>query len=91
MKLELKFDNYSCFFMPTFTINGIDADSDDFGDLYDRDSESARDYCCADMKFTRIPAKLEVLEKYNISVPEYELIAGQLEVGLSLGECNSCE
>jgi hypothetical protein len=89
MKLELEFYSYACF-SPTFTINGIDADSEDFGDAYDRNPEKAADYSCADMQFTRIPAKLAVLERYNISIPEYELIAGQLEVGLSLGRCGSC-
>jgi hypothetical protein len=89
MKLELEFYSYACF-SPTFTINGIDAVNEDFGDLYDRDSENAEDYSCANMQFTRIPAKLVVLERYNISIPEYELIAGQLEVGLSLGQCGAC-
>lgn len=89
MKLELEFGSALCY-TPTFIINGISADSDDFGEKYDHDPESAEDYACGDMQFTRVPAKPEVLAKYGITVPEYELIAGQLEAGLSFGSCGRC-
>ena len=90
MKLELEFGRSLCY-TRTFTINGIDANKYDFGEQYDRSPEDAEDYDCGDMQFTRIPAKPEVLEKYGITGPEYELISGQLEVGLSFGECGLCE
>ena len=89
MKLELEFGRSLCY-TPTFKINGVDADERDFGEKYDRAREDAEDYACGDMQFTRIPAKPEVLEKYGITGPEYELIAGQLEVGLSFGSCGWC-
>ena len=89
MKLELEF-GYALCYTPTFTINGIRADSGDFGEQYDRSPDTADDYCCGDMRFTRIRATPAVLEKYGITAPEYELIAGQLEVGLSFGECGWC-
>jgi hypothetical protein len=89
MKLELNFGLALCY-TPTFKINGICADREDFGEQYDRIPEEAEDYGCGDMQFTRVQAKPEVLAKYGITVPEYELIAGQLEVGLSFGSCSWC-
>jgi len=37
-----------------------------------------------------VPATPEVLAKYGITGPDYELVAGQLEVGLSFGSCGWC-
>lgn len=89
MKLELEFGGSLCW-TPKFTINDIAANADDFGEKYDRSPETAEDCSCGDMQFTRLPAKPEVLTKYGITGPEYELIAGQLEVGLSFGSCGLC-
>jgi len=89
MKLELEFGTAMCY-TPTFRINGIRADSGDFGEQGDRAPEEAEDYACGDMQFTRSPATPEVLAKYGITGPEYELVAGHLEVGLSFGSCGWC-
>ncbi|MFH2115102.1 MAG: hypothetical protein ABIJ86_11410 [Spirochaetota bacterium] len=89
MKLELEFGSALCY-TPTFTINGIDADSEDFGEQYDRSPDTAEDYACGDMQFTRVPPKPEVLEKYEITEAEYALVADQLESGLSFGCCGWC-
>jgi hypothetical protein len=89
MKLELEFGSAFCY-TPVFIINDIKADSDDFGEKYDRAPDDAEEYCCGNMLFTRVLAKPEVLQKYKITVPEYELVAGQLEAGLSFGSCGWC-
>ena len=89
MKLELEFGTALCY-TPTFRVNGIPADSDDFGEQYDRNPEQAEDYACGDMQFTRIPAKPDILEKYGITKIEYEFIAEKLEIGLSFGCCGWC-
>ena len=89
MKLEVEFGSTMCY-TPTFVINGVEADHEDFGEKYDRSPETAEDYACGDMRFTRIPPKPEVLEKYHITEAEYEVIAGQLEGGLSFGCCGWC-
>jgi len=89
MKLELEFGSALCY-TPVFIINDIKADSDDFGEQYDRAPYDADDYCCGDMQFQRVVAKPEVLQKYGITIPEYEIIAGQLETGLSFGSCGWC-
>lgn len=89
MKLELEFGDALCY-TPTFKINDIAADSGDFGEKYDRSPETAEDYACGDMQFTRVPPKQEVLEKYGITEAEYALVADQLESGLSFGCCGWC-
>ena len=89
MKLELEFGTALCY-TPTFKINDIEADSEDFGEKYDRSPETAEDYACGDMQFTRVPPKPEILEKYGITEAEYALVADQLENGLSFGSCGWC-
>ncbi len=89
MKLELK--PYGAFCSTeVFIINGMRAESSDFGEQYDRDRDNADDYACGDMTFTRINAKPEVLSKYGITEAEYELVAAQLEAVLSFGSCGWC-
>lgn len=89
MKVELEFGTSLCY-MPTFIINGIDAESSDFGEQYDRNSQIAEDYGCGDMQFTRIDPTEDVLEKYGITEVEYFNIAEKLEEGLSFGNCGWC-
>ncbi len=89
MKLDLTFGSALCY-TPTFEINGVGAASEDFGEQYDRSPETAEDYGCGGMRFTRIPPTPEVLTKYGINLAEYSLVAGQLEVGLSFGSCSWC-
>lgn len=71
-----------------FTINGKDADYNDFGEKYDRDSENAEE--CGNMQFTRIEPTTEILEKYGITKDEYGKICDELEVKLSFGCCGEC-
>lgn len=89
MKLELEFGNALCY-TPTFIVNGIDADEDDFGEKYDRDTEKAEDYGCGDMQFTGIEVTPETLNKYNITKEDYSEIVNKLEEGLSFGCCGGC-
>lgn len=89
MDLKLEIGHALCY-TPTFTINGVDAGWEDFGEKYDRSPETAEDYCCGDMQFTRKPATLEVLSRYGITVEEYSEIASKLEAGLSWGSCGWC-
>lgn len=89
MILLLEFGTSLCY-TPTFVINGVSADMDDFGDKYDRDPENAEDYACGDMQFTRSPSTADVLEKYSINETEYAEICGKLEEGLSFGCCGWC-
>ena len=73
-----------------FTINGIRADSSDFGEHYDHDQENAEDYCCGNMRFDPKPHTEEILKKYGITPEEYTEIADKLSEELSFGCCGWC-
>lgn len=73
-----------------FTINGVEADSDDFGDKYDHDQQGAEDYCCGDMHFYPKAPDPDILRKYKIDELEYWTIANDLESKLSFGNCGLC-
>ncbi len=89
MKLELEIFGALCS-TEVFVINGINADSDDFGVQGDNDTENAEDYGCGNMEFERKTETDEVLKKYSITKEEYEKIAEKLEEGLSFGCCGWC-
>lgn len=65
-----------------FTINGKDAEQNDFGDTYDHHHEDAEPYACADMHFDLKPPTKEVLNRYNITDKEYYDICNELECEL---------
>ena len=73
-----------------FKINGINADSCDFGSQGDNDTEDAEAYCCGDMQFKPEAPKAGVLEKYKIDDLEYWTIANKLQEELSFGSCGLC-
>jgi len=89
MNLQLSFYGSLCA-TSEFKINGIDADSDDFGDHYDASPETAEDYGCGDKVFEPKEPTPETLAKYGINGPEYELVANALRDGLSFGNCGWC-
>ena len=76
--------------LKTFFINGIRADQDDFGIGQDEKREIADDYGCGYWRFTAKPATQAVLDKYHITIDEYEDIAKQLEAALDVGACGWC-
>lgn len=76
--------------LETFTINGKDADSRDFGDTYDHDTESAEPYSCGNMYFEPKNLIKGVLDKYNITEEEYYNICNELENKLCIGSCGWC-
>ena len=73
-----------------FTVKGIKASESDFGETGDRDPANAEKWSCADMHFTPKLATQEVLDKYGITVDEYNEIAQALEDVLSFGHCGLC-
>ena len=89
MAHEIVFGGAMCYTLK-FVINGIPADSGDFGEQYDHDQENAEDYCCGDMRFDTKAPTPEILEKYKIDELEYWTIANKLEEGLSFGCCGLC-
>lgn len=89
MNKELKIYSALCS-TEKFVINGVVADSDDFGDQGDAAQDQAEEYCCGDMTFTpKLPTE-DVLKKYSISIKEYADIANELRERLSFGSCGWC-
>ena len=89
MKLNVKIYGALCS-TRIFQVNGKNASSDEFGEQDDHDRAGAEDYACGDMRFERIPATEEVLNKYGITLAEYSEVCDQLEEGLSFGSCGWC-
>ena len=71
-----------------FTINGKAAKKLDFGDSLDH-LEGEHKYC-GNMQFEPKPPTPEVLQRYNITVDEYNAICKELEDKLYVGECARC-
>ena len=88
MKLKLKCYDYLCS-LEVFEINDIKADYNDFGTKEDVDSYNAPDYGCGNMQFTPKLATQKVLDKYQITVDDYNKICEELDC-LSFGYCGWC-
>ncbi len=89
MELDLKIYSALCE-TEKFIINGVDAQYEDFGLKYDECPEEAEDYCCGNMVFTRKEPTTQILQKYNITLAEYDEICYKLEEKLSFGGCGLC-
>ena len=89
--MEIKCEAYhSLCALSVFEINGINADYEDFGEKEDRNPWGAEDYCCGDMRFEGKRPTTEILEKYKITIDEYNEICDLLEEKLSFGACCWC-
>lgn len=76
--------------MKIFEINGIEADYEDFGEKRDLDPKNRPYYGCGNMAFVPKDPTEEILNKYNISVYDYDEICDKLETHLSFGRCAWC-
>lgn len=89
--MTVKIVAYDCLCeLETFVINEIAAEYYDFGTKYDCDAENAEQYCCGNMRFFPKEPCSEVLQKYGITVEEYNEICSRLENELSFGCCGWC-
>lgn len=77
---------------PVFTIRGHEADERDFGEGEDMDMDfdSRPQRGCGNKVFVVKPATQKALDKYGITVDEYNEIASVLAEGLLFGECTLC-
>lgn len=89
MKLEIEVYDCLCE-LSKFIINWIDADYDDFWDKYDRHTEEAEEYWCWYMQFEWCTYTQDILDKYNISIEDYNKIVTILEDKLSFWCCWRC-
>ena len=91
MKSKIKIKPYRCLCdLEEFEINGIKAEYEDFGRLYDHSPNTAEPYGCGDMQFTDIKPTEKILDKYRITVEEYYEICEKLESVVSFGSCGWC-
>lgn len=89
MKYELEVYDALCA-TAIFTINGIEANAEDFGDLYDCEPRMDEEYGCGNRIFEVRPPSPEILQKYNITKEEYATISEELREKLSFGSCSWC-
>jgi len=89
VKLKLEVYGHLCS-TRMFTINGKRAESRDFGDQYDANTEEAEEYGCGDMQFFRRESYKEILDKYKITEEEYDKVCDKLSHLLSFGRCGWC-
>lgn len=76
--------------LQTFIIDGQNADKEDFVNQYDHDMCNAEEYGCGNMQADVIPATQSILDKYGITLDEYNEIAYELSKVLSFGRCGWC-
>lgn len=74
-----------------FTINGIKASENDFGEGFDECPDAAAKFGCGYRRFKRNGRPNRgILEKYHITLSDYKLICDRLESVLTVGRCNYC-
>ena len=76
--------------LEVFTINGIAANYIDFGSVFDHNEKAKEPYGCGDMYFEPKLPTSEVLQRYNITVDEYNAICMELRNKLYVGKCGWC-
>ena len=91
LKLEIKPFNALPCELEVFTINGINANIEDFGENYDAHPEIADPYCCGCHKFVGYKTPDEdTLLKYHIDKASFHEIVNKLEEVLYVGSCGWC-
>lgn len=91
MKAKVELEAYgSLCSLQTFTINGIEAEEEEFVEKYDHCPDEAEDYGCGDMRAEIIEASENVLERYKISIEDYNEIAEKVSELVSFGSCGWC-
>lgn len=87
MKLELIQDKYEPCTTKIFTINGIDADPDDFGEV----TKHVGHFCCEYREFSGFEEPpTDVLEKYHITKEEFFEVCDELRDMLTITDCGRC-
>lgn len=92
-KLELVIEPYDALpcALRTFTINGIPADTSDFGYGNDDDVSNAPEYGCGFHCFhTELKNAPEAMKKYNLTLEQFIEVADKLEDALRVGPCGWC-
>ena len=90
MKYYIKSMHALCSLDRASRINGHSVDMGDFVVQYDHSPEIAEDYSCGNMQADVIPATQKVLEKYGITLDEYNEVANEIADKVSFGCCGWC-
>lgn len=92
MNLEIRQSSDCGKCLEIFTINGIKADEDDFGQWSKNHCEG---YGCKDCFFERYTNRplqvIKNLNKYGINEEEYDEVCDELEKNLQVYSCHLCE
>lgn len=89
MKLEMDVYSTICE-TKVFVINGVKATYKDFGRKFDSSPDKDRPNSCGNMVFEPKTPTREVLEKYGITIKEYDGICAHLRACVSFGACMLC-
>lgn len=90
-KMEYIAEVYSCLCsLEKFTVNGIEAQEDEFIEKGDEGAGYAEDYCCGNMQARPTFPEQKVLDKYKITLDEFKAIAEDVAEKLSFGSCGWC-
>lgn len=74
-----------------FYINGVSADTDDFGHSEDTDRYNAEPYGCGCRQFISSDDSMaEAMARYGISESEFHEVQDMLESKLYVGSCGCC-
>ena len=88
--LDITDMDYYCSCEVKLTVKGKEADLEDFGDDNDIDPQNAPRWGCGNRFFEVYEECPEILEKYGITVEEYDEIGFWLQRCLSIGCCDWC-
>lgn len=72
------------------TVKGKKADIEDFGNTRDIEEDKSPPFGCGNMFFEVYEESPEILEKYGITVEEYDEIGATLQKWLTIGCCDWC-
>lgn len=88
--MEFKIKTYSALpcTLETFTINGKEADMEDFGEC-ERYGGCFERECCNKFTYYEVPQE-NVLEKYELTNDEYYAICQELSCDLCVNDCGWC-
>lgn len=89
MKLELDIYSAICE-TKRFVINDINATYKDFGEKFDASPDKNKPTICGNMIFMPIKPSQHVIDKYGITLSEYDYICKKLQSCISFGTCRLC-
>ncbi len=89
--MEYVADVFGCLCaLEKFVVNGVEASENEFVTQGDEGSDYAEDYACGNMQASPIVPEQKTLDKYEITLDEFKVIAEDVAEKLSFGCCGWC-